>query len=238
MPSVQGCVEEALSRILAHQTSLLASGRTDAGVHALKQIAVFRTSVKRRAEEIRKGLNALLPKSIRVLSVRTVSEDFHPQFAAKKKIYRYLVQNSAVVNPLLSPYIYFFPEKLCLKRMQEAANLLVGKHDFSAFQGSRRRAKDAVRTIYRLKVARLRDPLFGTQGLIGFTLVADGFLHKMVRNIVGTLIAVGRRKIEPHQVKAILESRDRRKAGPTVPARGLTLMDVNYRNDYKRGRAA
>ena len=228
LPSIQESVEEALSRILNQKTPVVASGRTDAGVHALRQVVVFRTGAKRSPKDILKGLNGLLPESIRVISVQRVSKKFHPQFAVKRKTYRYLVQNSGTANPLMSPYVYFFPEKLNLKRMQKAASFLSGRHDFSAFQGSSRKAKDTVRTMYGIEVKRIRDSLFSTEGLLGFTLAGDGFLHKMVRNIVGTLLEVGRKKLRPEDVKKILESGDRRLAGPTAPARGLTLIEVIY----------
>ena len=226
--SVQETVEKALSRILCEQTGVIASGRTDAGVHSLGQVVAFKTSVNRSAENIRQGLNGLLPDSVRVFSVRKVSDDFHPQFQAKKKAYRYLVQNTSVANPLLSPYAYFFPEKLNLKKMRQAAAYLVGRHDFTAFQASGRKVKDPVRTIYSLTVREENEELFQTVGLVGITVVGSGFLYKMVRNIVGTLLEVGRGKIKPEAVQEILESGDRRKAGKTMPAYGLTLLWVKY----------
>ena len=226
--SLQETVEEALARILCEQTGVIASGRTDAGVHSLGQVVAFRTSVNRSAENIRQGLNGLLPYSIRVLSAQRVPDGFHPQFQAKKKAYRYLVQNMSAANPLLSPYAYFFPEKLNLKKMRQAAVHLVGRHDFTAFQASGRKVKDPVRTIYNLTVRAEPSDLFQAAGLVGITVVGSGFLYKMVRNIVGTLLEVGRGKIKPEAVREILESGDRRKAGKTMPAHGLTLLWVKY----------
>ena len=226
--SLQEILEKALSLILCERTRIIASGRTDAGVHSLGQVAAFRTEVHRSPERLLPGLNSFLPESIRILSVQRVPDDFHPQFRVKEKAYRYLIQNGAVANPLLLPYTYFFPKKLNLRRMQEAADFLVGRHNFAAFQDSGRKAKDSVRTIYRLTVEEVSDSLFFTESLVGITISGDGFLYKMVRNIVGTLIEVGRKKIEPQDVKKILESGDRRQAGPTVPACGLTLMRVRY----------
>jgi tRNA pseudouridine38-40 synthase len=239
--SVQETVEEALARILCEKTGVIASGRTDAGVHSLGQVISFRTGVNRSAENIRQGLNGLLPDSVRVLSVRKVPDDFHPQFQVKKKAYRYLLQNTSAANPLLSPYAYFFPEKLNLKKMRQAAAYLVGRHDFSAFQASGlrpskaassaeggRKVKDPVRTVYSLTVREEPSDLFRAVGLVGITVVGSGFLYKMVRNIVGTLLEVGRGKIKPEAVREILKSGDRRKAGKTMPARGLTLLWVKY----------
>jgi len=226
--SLQETVEEALARILCEQTRVIASGRTDAGVHSLGQVVAFRTGVNRSAENIRQGLNGFLPDSIRVLSVRKVSDDFHPQFQAKKKAYRYLVQNTSAANPLLSPYAYFFPEKLNLTKMRQAAAYLVGRHDFTAFQASGRKVKDPVRTIYSLTVREEPSGLLQAVGLVSITVVGSGFLYKMVRNIVGTLLEVGRGKIKPEAVQEILESGDRKKAGKTMPAHGLTLLWVKY----------
>lgn len=225
---LQETVEEALARILCEKTGVIASGRTDAGVHSLGQVVAFRTGVNRSAENIRQGLNGLLPDSVRVLSVRKVSDDFHPQFQAKKKAYRYLVQNTSAANPLLSPYAYFFPEKLNLTKMRQAAAYLVGRHDFTAFQASGRKVKDPVRTVYNLTVREEPSDLFQAVGLVGITVIGSGFLYKMVRNIVGTLLEVGRGKIKPEAVREILKSGDRRKAGKTMPAHGLTLLWVKY----------
>ena len=226
--SIQETVEEALSCILCGKTGVIASGRTDAGVHSLGQVVAFKTGVNRSAENIRQGLNGLLPDSVRVLSVQKVSDDFHPQFQAKKKAYRYLVQNTSTANPFLSPYAYFFPEKLNLTKMRQAVAYLVGQHNFTAFQASGRKVKDPVRTIYNLTVREEPSELFPAVGLVGITVVGSGFLYKMVRNIVGTLLEVGRGKIKPEAVGEILKSGDRRKAGKTLPAHGLTLLWVKY----------
>ena len=226
--SLQETVEEALARILCEKTGVIASGRTDAGVHVLGQVVAFRTGVNRSAENIRQGLNGLLPDSVRVLSVQKVSDDFHPQFQVKKKAYRYLVQNTSVANPFFSPYAYFFPEKLNLIKMRLAATYLVGQHNFTAFQASGRKVKDSVRTIYDLTVREESSELFPVVGLVSIIVVGSGFLYKMVRNIVGTLLEVGRGKIKPEVVLEILESGDRRKAGKTLPAHGLTLLWVKY----------
>ncbi|MFA5392903.1 MAG: tRNA pseudouridine(38-40) synthase TruA [Candidatus Ratteibacteria bacterium] len=239
--SLQETVEETLARILCEKVGVIASGRTDAGVHSLGQVVAFRTDVNRSAENIIQGLNGLLPDSVRILSVQKVSDDFHPQFQAKKKAYRYLIQNTSAANPLISPYAYFFPEKLNLKNMRQAGAYLVGRHDFTAFQASGlrpskaassaeggRKVKDPVRTIYNLTVREEPLDLFRAVGLVGITVVGSGFLYKMVRNIVGTLLEVGRGKIKPEAVQGILESGDRRKAGKTMPAYGLTLLWVKY----------
>ncbi|MFH2069146.1 MAG: tRNA pseudouridine(38-40) synthase TruA [Candidatus Omnitrophota bacterium] len=226
--SLQETVEGALARILCEKTGVIASGRTDAGVHSLGQVVAFQTGVHRSTEKIRQGLNGLLPESVRVLSVQKVSDDFHPQFQAKKKAYRYLVQNTSVANPFFSPCAYFFSEKLNLTKMRQAAAYLVGRHDFSAFQASGRKVKDPVRTVYSLTIREESADLFQAGGLIGITVVGSGFLYKMVRNIVGTLLEVGRGKIKPETVQDILKSGDRRKAGKTMPAYGLTLLWVKY----------
>ncbi len=239
--SLQEILEKALARILCEKTGVIASGRTDAGVHSLGQVVAFRTGVRRSTEEIKRGLNGLLPESVRVLSVRKASGDFHPRFQAKKKAYRYLIQNTDTARPFLSPYAYFFPEKLNLTKMRQAAAYLVGRHDFTAFQASGlrpskaassaeggRKVKDPVRTIYNLTIRKESADLFQAVGLVGITVVGNGFLYKMVRNIVGTLLDVGRGKIKPEAVREVLESGDRRRAGKTMPAHGLTLLWVKY----------
>ena len=227
-PSIQETIEKALSEILTEKANIVGSGRTDSGVHALRQVFVFQSGVSRSPENIQKGLNGLLPESVRILEVKKVPGRFHPRYDVKEKAYRYLIQNGPVSNPLLAPYTWFFPERLDVKKMQRAASCLEGEHDFAAFQDSGRKANNSVRTVFHLKSERLPDSIFSTKGLIAVTIIADGFLYKMARNIVGTLIEVGRGKMEPMRVKAILNSGDRRLAGPTAPACGLTLLSIKY----------
>ncbi|MFH0797370.1 MAG: tRNA pseudouridine(38-40) synthase TruA [Candidatus Omnitrophota bacterium] len=231
-PSIQEEIEKALSEILTEKANIVGSGRTDSGVHALRQVFVFQTRVSRSPENIRRGLNGLLPENVRVLEVKKVPGRFHPQHDVKEKAYRYLIQNGPVSNPLLAPYTWFFPERLDVKKMRRAASYLEGRHNFAAFQDSGRKAKglpnNSVRTVFHIKVERLPDSIFSTKGLIAVTIIANGFLYKMVRNIAGTLIEVGRGKMESMRVKEILKSGDRRLAGPTAPARGLTLLSIKY----------
>jgi len=227
-PSLQAEIEKALACVLDEKVRINASGRTDAGVHALGQVFAFQTTAHRSPEAIRSGLNSLLPESIRVCSAEKTSPDFHPQHCVRQKTYRYLIQNSRSASPFLRPFVWPFSEKLDTEKMRRAADCLVGRHDFASFQDSGRKAKDTVRTIFGLDVKKITDPVFQTEDLIEIRITGEGFLYKMVRNIVGTLVEAGRGRLKPEAIKAVLKSRDRRKAGPTAPACGLTLLHVEY----------
>jgi len=226
--SCQERLESALGTICGRPVRVKAAGRTDAGVHSLGQVAVIDAPVKRSPAEILKGVNALLPPAIRVVRVQRVADEFHPRYQAVSKTYRYLIQNQPVASPFWNACAWFFPDRLDLAVMKRAAGRLEGRHDFSAFQDSGRRVADPVRTLYRCRVARAADPFFGGRRLISIEMTADGFLYKMARNIVGTLVEIGRGKLDPEAVREILVSGDRRRAGPTAPARGLCLVRVDY----------
>ena len=221
--TIQGEIEKVLKKVLREKVRLIASGRTDAGVHAKGQIANFKTKSNIPLKKLKAALKANLPSDISILSVRKVSSDFQAQHDAKSKIYRYAILNSAIDDPFISRYYSKVFCRLNIAHMIKAARNLVGKHDFRAFQAksASSKVKDTVRTIKNINITKKGRFIY-------ITVEANGFLHNMVRNIVGTLLDIGREKLPKDSIKSILHSRDRRKAGPTAPAKGLILLKVKY----------
>lgn len=219
--TVQARVESALLEVLREEVRVHGSGRTDAGVHGRGQVAHFDTASTLPPKNIRDGANTFLPPTISIVEVCEAPPDFHARYSARAKIYRYLVFRRKVRSPLWEGRAYHFPDPLDLGLMEAAAERLRGKHDFSAFTAAGSSVEDTVRELARLEIT--------TRGeLLSFEFEADGFLYKMVRNLVGTLLEVGKGKIEPGETAAIIESRDRKLAGPTAPACGLCLERVIY----------
>ena len=219
--SIQECIERALGIISSEECTIQGAGRTDAGVHALGQVASFQLATELDTAELRRAINANLPPEIRIVSVRRAAEGFHARKHAKQKSYRYLIMSGEERNPFMPFYAAWLPRKLDEARMRDAAALLVGRHDFSAFRATGSSAKTSVRELRALEVRR-------GGGSVSIVATADGFLRHMVRNLAGTLIEVGLGRFEPDDVKEILKGRDRSKAGPTAPAKGLTLLRVDY----------
>lgn len=219
--SIQESIEKVLSKILQEKIRLNASGRTDAGVHALAQVANFNTNSRIELKRLQRALNALLPDDISVIKAEDALPDFHSRFNAESKLYRYTILNRPYRSVFLKNRAYFYPYPLDLKLMQNESRVLLGKHDFSSFRASGSSAKDSIRTIKKLKITRAGD-------FIHIHIEAEGFLYNMVRNIVGTLIEIGRGKFAKGSLKKILQARNRRNAGPTVPACGLYLERVKY----------
>ena len=220
--TIQGVMEGKLAQITGERVRLTASSRTDAGVHALGQVANFKTHSSLDARSFLKALNSLLPEDIRIKEVEEIDESFHARFSAVGKIYEYRIFNGELTSPFCRHFSWFVPGKLDLTRMREAAMKLVGRHDFSSFCSSGSNHVTPIREIYGIKVERRGE-------LIVIRIGANAFLKQMVRNIVGTLVDVGKRKLTPFQFGHILEARDRQKAGMAAPARGLFLVRVNYR---------
>ena len=221
-PTLQGALEEKLALITGERPRVTASGRTDAGVHALAQVAHFKTQSALQVASIQKALNSLLPPDITIKKVEEVEEGFHARKHAKSKIYEYRVLNRDLRSPFLRRFAWHIPQKLDLERMKEATHCLLGEHDFSAFRSVGSPTRTAVRKVLKAEWKRGKD------GLLRFEIEATGFLKQMVRAIVGTLVEVGRRKMTAQDFSGILASKDRRKAGPTAPARGLFLREVKY----------
>ncbi len=230
--TLQQEIEEALQKVLRHKVSLVASGRTDAGVHAAAQVAHFSSACKVDVGRLKGALNGILPRDIRVSDIEEVLRSFHARFATQAKTYVYVLSIGATKVAFDLPWVTEVPYDLDLRAMRRAAGVLVGRHDFKSFQGQDRVERDSVTRVDAIRITRTKDKT-GLAFLSGRTFVtieitAAGFLRGMVRNIVGTLIDVGRGRLKAESMPEILSGRDRRLAGPCAPARGLFLKDVSY----------
>lgn len=230
--TIQGVVQEAIKKITGEDVKVIGAGRTDAGVHAIEQIASFKTLSNLPADIIKKALNAILPDDIRIMNACDVEENFHPRYAAKSKTYTYVISNSAIISPFLYRYAWKIPHELTLEKMKYALEFLKGRHDFSAFRASGCSAKNPVRTVINISIERLSAINFLDMHLsdnfLKIQIQADGFLRHMVRNIVGTLVEIGKGKIKPEDMDKIINSKNRNLAGPTSPARGLFLEKIIF----------
>lgn len=218
---MQDALERALAAIAAAPISVSAAGRTDRGVHARSQVVHFDTEAARPQSAWVRGVNALLPDSVAVLWAREVDAQFHARYSAIARTYRYELLNRPVRPALAAGRMGWFHLPLDIERMREAARSLVGEHDFSAFRSSECQAKTAVRTLHSLEIERRGER-------IDFVLRANAFLHHMVRNIVGTLVYVGKGKHPPGWARQVLDSRDRARAAPTFGPEGLYLEKIEY----------
>lgn len=232
--SVQGVVEEALRRVVGTKVSVMGAGRTDAGVHAVGQVASAVVNHAIETWQLRRALNGMLPRDVRVVEVEDATPDFHARFSPSRKTYAYRIALGSVVNPLERAFVWHHPGPLDPTTMATALALLVGEHDFSAFQGAGADVTSTTRCLFdaRLDVLRhaeLRNlPRVDEADHIIVRLTADGFLRHMVRTVVGTLVEVGRGRRRADEIKEILASRDRQRAGQTAPAAGLVLERVDY----------
>lgn len=219
--TVQGVLKEALEQVTGEVVSVVGSGRTDSGVHALRQVAHIRLGDARDPCRLGRALNGVLPRDIRILQVKRASPGFHAQKDAVKKRYIYRIYNGLILPPFLAGRVCHVIPLLDFPRMQAAAALILGRHDFSGFAAAASKVVDRRRTVYRSNLTKRGRRL-------RYQVEANGFLHHMVRNIVGTLLEIGRGRRAPSEMLAILESQDRRNAGPTAPAEGLYLDRVWY----------
>ena len=221
-PTVQGIVRAAVEKITGGSVNLIGSGRTDAGTHARALVANFVSTSTIPIESLVKGLNTLLPRDIRILSGRLAPRAFHAQRSARSKIYRYQIYRGKVLLPHLAREHFHYPYPLDLDVMARGARIFSGRHDFASLAArSGSAVSNTIRTLYRseLKSKGLR---------LSYTVEADGFLHHMVRNIVGTLLEAGRGRMTMEDLRALFEKRDRTLAGFTAPAHGLVLVRVRY----------
>lgn len=219
--NIQGEIERAIEEITGEKVDLIASGRTDAGVHALAQMANFKTNSNLPVEKYPIALNTKLKKSIRIQKAEEVEEDFHSRYHCKQKTYRYVINNSEQGSSIYRNLEYFVPNKLNVEKMQEAVKYFEGEHDFKAFKASGISSKSSVRIIYKAKVEKQGDRII-------IELTGNGFLYNMVRIIAGTLVDVGLGKIGPDEIPEIIENGERARAGKTLPPQGLYLVKVEY----------
>ena len=220
--NIQGEIERAIEEITGEKVDLIASGRTDAGVHALAQMANFKTNSKLPVEKYPIALNTKLKKSIRIQKAEEVEENFHSRYHCKQKTYRYIINNSGQGSSIYRNLEYFIPNKLDVEKMQEAVKYFEGEHDFKAFRASGTSSKSSVRKIYKAEVKEMPNEK------IYIELTGNGFLYNMVRIIAGTLVDVGLGKIEPKEIENIIKSKKRENAGKTLQPQGLYLLNVEY----------
>jgi tRNA pseudouridine38-40 synthase len=220
-PTVQGALEEALKRIIGSGIRVSGASRTDAGVHALGQVANFKAQTRMKPEALQEALNCNLPHDIRVISVEQVDFDFHSRFTPSRKEYLYRIFTGRVVPPFLRRYVLHVRRPLSLDAMKAAAALFSGSMDLKAFENTGGSAKSTVRFIFESTLETCGEE-------IHYRIAANGFLKQMVRTVVGTLIEVGRGKMSAADVERVIASKDRTQAGPSVKAKGLFLKKVTY----------
>ena len=219
--NIQGEIEKAIERVTGETVDLTASGRTDSGVHAIGQVANFKTNSTIPIEKIPIALNANLKKAIVIKSAEEVEERFHSRLNCKKKTYRYIINNSKYGTAIYRNLETHIPMKLDISKMQEAVKYFEGEHDFKAFKASGTSSKNSVRNIYKTEIKQERERII-------IELTGNGFMYNMVRIIAGTIVDVGMGKIKPGDIPEILKSKDRNKAGKTLPPHGLYLVEVYY----------
>ena len=219
--TIQHVLEEVLKKILQEDIKLTVAGRTDSGVHALAQVANFKSSSRMPLEKLHWAINCLLPEDIKVTRIKNVGLDFNSRFSAKSKLYRYTILNRKYSSALLANRVYFFHYYLNVVLMRREAKVLLGRHNFTSFQATETRQRNPLRTIKQIKISQDKE-------MLNIDIQADSFLYNMVRNIVGTLLEIGRGKIPQGSMIKILKARNRKLAGPTVPAKGLCLLKVKY----------
>src|SRR5213076_1339344 len=232
-PTIQGEIVGVLRRLTQENVVLHAAGRTDAGVHALGQVASFRTQAALSAAEFQRALNALLPPSIRIVGAEEVGPDFNARWSARGKTYRYRLYRGKVVPPMIWRYVLHYPFPLDEEAMRDAAARFVGTHDFASFAAStgseeEDKERDTEREIFSTELVRAAD----NEGLV-FTVRGRSFLRYMVRKMVGTLLDVGRGKLVPEDIDRLYEVKDRAKSGPTVPPQGLCMVSVEHQEAFR-----
>lgn len=217
--TIQGVLEDILFRFRSQKINVIGAGRTDAGVHALGQVAHFKADLGLNEQELHRAINSQLPHDIRILSLDPVPQNFHARKSAKSKIYAYRIHNSAFISPFDFRYMLHWPSFLDLAKMKQAAALFIREADFSAFSSNRLR--NPIRQVQVSQIEKHQDEIM-------YTVQASGFLQYMVRTMVGTLLEIGRGKQEPILIEQLFEQKKRSRVAPTAPARGLCLMQVIY----------
>ena len=219
--TIESVLNEKLSELLGEEIEVIGASRTDSGVHSLGNVAVFDTNARMPADKISYALNQRLPEDIVVQESREVLPDFHPRKCRSRKTYEYRILNRRFPVPTLRRDTYFYYRPLDVERMQQAADYLVGVHDFKSFCSIHTQAQETVREVYSCRVTKQDE-------VITLRITGAGFLYNMVRIIAGTLIQVGIGELEPEEISVILDKRDREAAGPTAPAHGLTMVGIEF----------
>ena len=225
VPTIEGELNKALTALLGEEIQVIGASRTDSGVHALCNAAVFDTDTKRPAQKIAYALNQRLPEDIRIQKSKETEPDFHPRHCASRKTYEYRILNREFPLPTKRRYAHFTYVPLDEEKMRQAAGYLKGEHDFMSFCASAAVVETTVRTLYELEVIRDGEEII-------LRVCGSGFLYNMVRIIAGTLMEVGRGNIEPEKMQEILQAKDRSAAGPTAPACGLTLVRYEWQQPF------
>ena len=221
LKTIQEEMEKALSKVNNKETPIIATGRTDKGVHAYSQYGHADIDIDITDKKLKRALNSNLPDDIHVISTKIVDKNFHARYNVKEKEYQYLI-NTGEYNPLERNYVFQYNYSLNIEKMKEAIQVFLGKHDFRAFVTDNKEKENCVRTIKKVSIKQQKEKII-------ITFKGDGFLRYQVRNMVGILIKVGENKLEPEEVKEILESKDRTKSGKTAPPEGLYLTSVKYK---------
>ena len=219
--TIQGKIEDVLSKMTSESIEIIGSGRTDMGVHAYGQVANFKTNSNLSIEKMQSYLYEYLPEDIVITNIEEVDERFHSRYNAKSKVYLYKIYNNKFHDPFLRRYTTHISKKLDIELMKEASKYFIGEHDFTSFASSKSKKKSNVRTIHSINIKE-------DNGLIEIYFEGNGFLYNMVRIMSGALIDVGHKKISPQDIKRMLEEKDRSKSSDTAPAKGLYLYKVSY----------
>lgn len=219
--NIQGEIEQAIKEITGEDVELIASGRTDSGVHSLGQVANFKTNSNIEIEKVAIAINSKLKKSIVIKKAEEVSEDFHARYSCKGKKYRYIINNSQQGTAIYRDLECHIPQKLDVEKMRKAIKYFEGEHDFKGFKASGTSSKNTIRTIYKAEIKQEGERII-------IELTGSGFMYNMVRIIAGTIVDVGLRRINPEEIPRIINLKDRNKAGKTLPAHGLYIVEVYY----------
>lgn len=219
--NIQGEIEQAIKEITGEDVELIASGRTDSGVHSLGQVANFKTNSNIEIEKVAIAINSKLKKSIVIKKAEEVSEDFHARYSCKGKKYRYIINNSQQGTAIYRDLECHIPQKLDVEKMRKAIKYFEGEHDFKSFKASGTSSKNTIRTIYKAEIKQEGERII-------IELTGSGFMYNMVRIIAGTIVDVGLGRINPEKIPRIINLKDRNKAGKTLPAHGLYLVEVYY----------
>ncbi|HIP82933.1 MAG TPA: tRNA pseudouridine(38-40) synthase TruA [Desulfocapsa sulfexigens] len=228
-PTIQGELERVLGKITNNTVILHGAGRTDAGVHALGMVASFKTNSLIALPELLRGANSILPPAIRILEIKDADPDFHARFSTTSKTYLYTIETGTIQSPVNRLYAVHIPQNLTIEPMQQCLKLITGTHDFASFEASGSRDKSI--TTGRGSIRTLQEAVLNATGTdqLQFVFTGDGFLRHMVRNIVGTVLEVGKGRKTVEEFKIILQAKNRSTAGATAPAHGLLLKTVHYR---------